>query len=173
MIDQCVNWGVVAAWVQAIGSVMAIWAAGRVVDLTARKSRLERLEGVAGILSYSANIVAEAEGVVENSLLELHNVDVFSSKRLDDCYAMLSSILGHLVQIGSSRIPGLVSEAMEAVRNSRDSLLAANTAIYAGVPASAMSVTLKRESTRLAKIKITVDGFVEEQQRRVNRWWLG
>jgi hypothetical protein len=59
----------IAAWVQAIGSVIAIVVSGRLVEKTARQARLEKLYGADGIFLLAMSTVREAAEAVASANL--------------------------------------------------------------------------------------------------------
>lgn len=161
-----------AAWVQAIGSIGAIVIAGRTVELTARRTRLERLYGVDGIFLFCAVTVRDAANKVNNSLVVPQDLMEFPDHRLADCCNMLGTVSGLLVEIGSEKLPKITSDASELMRSSVHIMKASKIAITTTRDIAGNANQLASYATTLESYHTDIQTFVAGQEKRVKRWWI-
>jgi hypothetical protein len=105
-----------AAVAQAAGSILAIWAAGRVVVLQQRLGRVERLDALLGIAGYAVDQLSEAARLTRdaNETGALINAPV---EPLADAETMLAGIPAH--ELGSARLVELLAKLRRLVREAR------------------------------------------------------
>jgi hypothetical protein len=167
MADYVFDWSIAAAWVQALGSIAAIWAAGHIIVRAARYARLERLDGIHGIIGFCARAARDAAEAARKAPADPRPLLDFPPERLEHGEAMIETAMKELVIIGSERLPGLLSEAFEAVRSSAQALMRAQSA---GGAAAAVQA-LDAHAASLVRIREAVAVFVDRQRQQVRRWW--
>ena len=160
------------AWVQAVGSVLAIVIAGRTVELTARRSRLDRLYGVDGVFNFCAITARDAALKVQDGLLRPDDLQMFPAHRLKDCESMLASIAALVVEIGSEKLPQMTSDATELIRSSAATLKASQLAVGVTNDLAANGILLHDNAKKMEELRDYVSTFVDSQRRRVRFWWI-
>lgn len=102
-----IDWQAIAAWVQALGSIGAIWAAGRVVVRQQRLSREQVIEGVLAAIGIAHDLLTEAAATARDQE-QKNGFRTFDPERFTDALAWLISATPHVV--GDLRLVELVSE---------------------------------------------------------------
>jgi hypothetical protein len=161
-----------AAWVQAVGSVLAIVISGRLVEKTARQARLEKLYGADGIFLLTAKTLDEAAEAVGSANVAPGPLNKFEEHRLQDCSRMLDLIFDDLVVIGSERLPRMTSDAQAAVRSSIGALATAKIAIGTTGNIIACRDVLQKDAKKLNELRADVRSFASKQEKRVAFWMV-
>jgi len=116
-----VAWDDTAAWVQAVGSVFAIWAAGRIAVLQQRLARESAIEGILGTLGLVHSLLAEAAALIRDR--DAPGVIGLQFTRYDDALAWITGLDPTL--IGHMGLVELVAGYPPLLRRSRDQMRAA------------------------------------------------
>ena len=95
------------AWVQAVGSILAIWASGRVVVRQQRLAREQVIEGVFAAIGVAHDLLTDAAATARDELLK-NGFHDFDPGRFNDALAWLTSATPHA--IGNLRLVELVAE---------------------------------------------------------------
>lgn len=110
-----------AVWVQAIGSILAIWAAARLVVFQQRSQAVERLEAIYGLAVTSAEQIDTAASVVREAAQ--FGPEVFADypvRRLRYAEAGLAAVPLH--ELRSPMLLGLLVDLQQLVGETRQEM---------------------------------------------------
>lgn len=156
------------AWVQAIGSVIAVYIAGRTVLFAAHSARLSKLEGVDAIYHLSASTISDARkafvGVDANP-------SEFDVERFEDCLRLLKQLEGALVEIGSELLPSMTTEASRVMKVAKGQF---EDAVRSGGPSEVRNSILDlldANRDKILKLREISRKIVKRQKTLTKRWW--
>lgn len=160
------------AWVQAIGSVGAVYLAGRAVILASRSARLNKLHGVDAIYKLCAKVITDARTAFASVQGAPANPSQFNIELFDYCSRLLAQIETAIVEIGSDRLPELTSEAAEILKSAEAQFKMALSVSLGSQKQNGILTTLDTKSARMLDLRAEVESFVKRQRRLTKWWWV-
>lgn len=149
-----IDWSATAAWVQALGSILAIWAAGRVVVVL--QQRLARQQ-----------VAAEA---TRDEPVK-HGLRGFDGERFTDALAGLTSMTPH--DVGDLRLVELLAAYPSMLRTAKAEVEQAGMLTQTGLgPQGGLWERLHDFEQRSATLYAEAGRILTRDQRRVRLWWL-
>lgn len=158
------------AWVQAFGSIAAIYVAGRTVILASRSARLAKLNGVDAAFKLSLN-TAKVARIVYVTNNKSQEKDEFRVEQFTYCKRLLDQVEGGLIEIGSERLPGLTARAQGALENARNAYISAKNAGAGSELQHGYLHTMDKSIASLTELRTEVQRIVARQHRLAKMWW--
>jgi hypothetical protein len=178
MVDGSDAAATISAWsaaVQAVGSIAAIYAAGRFSHRDALSADVAAMESLKGVVRLGVDVVEKAESTILGKLESTipgkpedvaRDLWVFPAVHFRDAEAQLAQV--NAFDLGSTEAPTEVRKLRDAILN-MEALVAQVREMQAGP-----GVEHKAKATELGDearlVLVTVDGWLKARARRRKQW---
>ncbi|WP_295196487.1 hypothetical protein [uncultured Brevundimonas sp.] len=168
IVGEGTDWSAIAAWVQAAGSILAIWFAGRFVVRQQLLSRVERIEAAVGVISLASALAQEIKAA-----LHVHDMGNVSwdggRERFDRVGRYLEQI--PLLDLGSIALIEVVDQAQRRFADLTTDFFEAVT------PDPITFIDLSKpiiddHEQALIEIERKACVLLSRAQKRARRWWM-
>ena len=164
------NIATLAQCAQAVGTVVAVWAAGRVVVLQQRLARTERVEALLGIAAYAVDQLTEAARVVRDAPADPWALLNARLGPMDDAAAMLAAVPAH--ELGSSQMVALFAQLRQLVREARPEFAKAQDMVTVAGDVSTYWEPLHSREQEGVEILAAIGRFHDLANGQRRSWWI-
>lgn len=165
IVGEGIDW---PAWVQAIGSIIAIWFAGRFVVRQQLLSRVERIEAAVGVISLATALAQEAKAALYDNDMGVVSWDG-GRERFERVGRYLEQI--PMLDLGSIALIGFVDEAQRTFAELKDDFFEAITPD----PVTTIDLSLPvidEHEQKLIEVDRRACVLLSRAQNRARLWWL-
>lgn len=159
------------AWVQAIGSVAAIYYASRTILLASRSARLDKLQGIDAIFKLCVDITGKASKAAQGYEFQPDEVSAFPTRKFIDCVRYLENLSPAFVELGSERVPPMTSEALDIIRTTESDLSTLSRTLPADNRNEDIIKKIKSGAVEMKKLHDEITTMVQRQSRLADLWW--
>ncbi len=167
LVDEGIDW---PAWVQAIGSIAAIYMAGRVSVLQERLTHTRRVEAATGVAGEIVDLLGDAASAVRDGNGTTGRLRRFNVKRFADLEGMLAIIPLH--ELGSMQLVKSFTDLRYDLQDGAQAMRAAISADETQADPAPHWDRIYSVEQRAILHLLEVDGVLRSAQRAGKLWWL-